>query len=828
MFFRALLCLVFCLECRAAPITFEAPIYQTATPLSPAPANVTTNRPFDGQDGWSRSTSSATGTLTATSVSGEYPGGQALSGATYIGAKSGYVLLDPATRAFTFDVRYGSGQELGCGFWNDDDGDGLFDQSESQVQFGVVASGYQFGWRHKNFGTRVGSGLAGTAGSWYRIRVHLSESDGSGSRVLTMRVRDLTLGEELDFDSATDGFQAWTQTITAAQFGAAPEQCEGVFLRVTHSGSNGLLDTVTPGGTLPDPGTPPVVPLPEGAVNIANSGVWTWFNDNQSIVLPNGRHLVGYVRKDGNVAVTSFDPVTGTGSEAVLSGAGAVQADDHNNPSLTLLPDGRVLAVYSMHSSQQKFYHRTSIGTDPRVSSDWGAQQEKTVPSSISYSNTFRLSAESDVIHNFSRIINYNPTVTTSNDLGSTWGTPVQFIRTGTGSTRPYYRFCTNHADRIDMIYTDAHPGTSPTSIYHLFCQNGGVRRSDGSQIRAWADLPLLHDSPTFERGSVVYPYTTRAWTAGEGPDDFIPNGRAWTWDVHQDSEGRPVCVFSVQLPDVTGSGWQNHRIYYYYARWTGNEWQRRFIAHAGRCLYDTQPHYAGGICVDPRDTRVVYLSTNAANPFALDSLTNVPLAANARYEIYRGFTADGGLTFSWTQVTETSVSDNLRPVVPEAHDRERSLLWVNGSYASYTSYTTRVLGMFGEPVISYTAWAATQSLAADSWMDDTDLDGSPNFLEYALGGDPTFPDRPGNPAIVSGGFEFSSLRERTDAETVVEHSEDLLQWNQAATLRAGGLPSSASPGFTLSSLAETPDRHRVTADNNGARVFFRLKVKRP
>jgi len=52
---------------------------------------------------------------------------------------------------------------------------------------------------------------------------------------------------------------------------------------------------------------------------------------------------------------------------------------------------------------------------------------------------------------------------------------------------------------------------------------------------------------------------------------------------------------------------------------------------------------YGGGITIDPEDPRVFYISTNATNPFDLSRTTNVRLNTDSRYEIYRGFTADGG-----------------------------------------------------------------------------------------------------------------------------------------------------------------------------------------
>lgn len=58
-------------------------------------------------------------------------------------------------------------------------------------------------------------------------------------------------------------------------------------------------------------------------------------------------------------------------------------------------------------------------------------------------------------------------------------------------------------------------------------------------------------------------------------------------------------------------------------------------------------------------------------------------LNANERYELYRGFTADGGLTFTWTQVTVNSDAENLRAIVPDKHGRTECLLWFNGTYTT-------------------------------------------------------------------------------------------------------------------------------------------------
>ena len=443
-------------------------------------------------------------------------------------------------------------------------------------------------------------------------------------------------------------------------------------------------------------GTPTLPPaLPGNAVAIAPAGVWTWFNDERALV-QDGFLYVGYVRPDGQAGLTRYEPGTGEASHMVLGTTASAQKDDHNNPSLTVLPDGRLLALYSKHLGGSQYYQRTSLVAHPAAASDWGPEIVRRAPANNTYANTYRLAGEKDRIYNFHRCINFNPTLTISEDLGATWQPARQLIKSGSGGVRPYTRFSSNHQDRIDAIYTDGHPRDVANSLYHFYYQNGAFRRTDGAVIKTIDALPLDHDAG--ERGSVIYAFHDEAWGPGQGPDDWIPGGRAWNWDVHQDKDGNPVAAFQVQRDNVTGAGWNHDRIYYYYARWTGSAWQKRFIAQAGRPLYAAEDDYGGGMCLDPVDPRVVYISSNAADPFALADTTNVPLRASERYELWRGFTADGGLTFTWTQITVDSPADNLRPIVPENHGRTECLLWFHGTYGSYTNYSTRILARLGEP----------------------------------------------------------------------------------------------------------------------------------
>lgn len=438
--------------------------------------------------------------------------------------------------------------------------------------------------------------------------------------------------------------------------------------------------------------TPP--PLPGGAAEIAPDGAWTWFNDERAII-HHGAIFAGYVRSDGHYGVTRYNLADGKASHATISTGVSAQRDDHNNPSLAALPDGRLLALYSKHHAENHFYQRVSKISRPASDADWEPEIARPAPAKNTYANTYLLTKGGNRIYNFHRSIDFNPTLTISPDLGESWNASLHFIAAGPG-VRPYTRFASNGHDRIDLLYTDGHPRDVANSVYHLFYRDGTFRRTDGEVIKSIADLPLDHSAG--ERGSIVYHYREDAWKPGDGPDDWIPHGHAWNWDIHYGRDGHPVAAFQVRVADVTGSGWNHNRIYYYYARWTGSSWQRRFIAHAGRPLYPAEGDYAGGMAIDPDDPRVVYISSNAADPFALDDLSNVPLRPNDRYELWRGVTRDGGLSFSWTQLTFDSPADNLRPIVPENHDLTECLLWLYGTYNSYTDYTTQVIGRIGKP----------------------------------------------------------------------------------------------------------------------------------
>lgn len=218
--------------------------FETVQGYPPAPADLApvhgggTNAPYDGIKGWSRSTSSSAVRVVDTGSSGEYTGGQALgtngSGTMISGLRG---IIEPAAaNTITFDAQYATG--IAVGFMKDHDGDRLFDQGsagangDTGMGFGVGGSPVSIQRRHAAFGTEVLSPLGGTVGNWYRFSITIGP-DNAGSRTVTMAVRNLTTATDLDFVSGTTGIQPWTFSVTSAALGAAPEEADGVFVRLT-------------------------------------------------------------------------------------------------------------------------------------------------------------------------------------------------------------------------------------------------------------------------------------------------------------------------------------------------------------------------------------------------------------------------------------------------------------------------------------------------------------------------------------------------------------------------------------------------------------------
>ena len=412
-----------------------------------------------------------------------------------------------------------------------------------------------------------------------------------------------------------------------------------------------------------------------------DDGGWCWFQDPR--VVANGNYIViGSVAngrfdtlKAGNVDAIVYDIQKDTAGVMTLHER--LEANDHATPAFLVRSDQRWLALYSEHNNENRFYYRISEPEDP---TNWGEIRtySPSEESMITYSNLYSLEDENNRIYNFFRGLDrsFKPSWVWSDDLGKTWHTGSVFIDVAEEFRhRPYVKYRSDDVETIHMVYTQGHPRNYDNSVFHIYYRDGWLHQSDGSPVTSLSDG--LNEP---EMGSLVF----------QGDADNV----AWVIDMVLDKQGQPRIVFSVKTGSSEASEEEDgmdHR--YYYGLWNGKEWDIYEMAYAGTRLYKGENEYTGLAAIDPANPEVVYISTDS------EPSTGKPLISettgNRQYELFRGETPDGGITWEWTAITSDSEFDNLRPMVADGLKEETFLVWLRGEYRSYIDYDQDVMGMW-------------------------------------------------------------------------------------------------------------------------------------
>ena len=407
----------------------------------------------------------------------------------------------------------------------------------------------------------------------------------------------------------------------------------------------------------------------------APNGAWCWFEDERVIIdtsdptrplLLASTISAGPGSEAGDVDLLWRNLATGVQGDFEL--ANQFEQDDHDSAALYQRPDGRYLAMYSRHGTDN--FTRWRISTNPRDPTAWGPEQTLNNGAGATYNNVYHLPNDNGGqgrTYNFTRATNYDPTVQVSTNHGTTWTAAGKLLTEGSSSDRPYVRYAASD-ERIFVFTTERHPRNFANGIYAGYVQNGALHRMDGS----------VADSSVFDASGVAPATLSRVFANGSTFNGTVMN-RAWTTDIEVDNTGNPVGIFTARANDSD----LDHR--FFYSRYDGRDWQVHEIARAGGYLYAAENDYTGLASIDPENPNVVYLSTK------IDPRTQ---AGTAKYELYKGFTSDFGDTWAWTPLTAASTVDNLRPAVPKWNGTSTAVTWMRGTYSTYTNWDTQLVGM--------------------------------------------------------------------------------------------------------------------------------------
>lgn len=413
-------------------------------------------------------------------------------------------------------------------------------------------------------------------------------------------------------------------------------------------------------------------------IQFTDNGTWCWFQDERAVVdTEKDNMLIGSVSSgsgpggwpiDADINTTIFNLKTMTPQKYRLKRGGgeAFFCDDHNCPALLVRPDGKYIAMYAAHFNDTCSYYRIYDLDEwgPEQKFDWNEEIAGGSNFQTTYSNLLYLSSEGRT-YNFARTNNRSPNSMISSDMGDTWSYGGQLTEGSfVGYNNGYYKYSSNGIDRIDFICTEYHPRDYNTSVFHGYIKGGKSYKSDGTlvddNILDAISIPVAGDFTTlFAAGTVINGMTMN---------------RCWNIDLQRYDDGSIAAIVSARINNNENGGDSsiNPDHAFIYCRYNGTGWSYTYLGQAGLKLLTSEQDYTGLAALHPNDPNTIYISTT------IDPRDNADLGV---HEIFKGITNDHGVTWEWSPITQNSVRDNLRPIIPAWDEQHTALLWFRGSF---------------------------------------------------------------------------------------------------------------------------------------------------
>lgn len=439
---------------------------------------------------------------------------------------------------------------------------------------------------------------------------------------------------------------------------------------------------------------------------VDSNGGWCWFQDERAVANPErNMAVIGSVAsptgadgeaRGGDVQLAVVDLTSpDLATERVVLHAG-FEADDHDDPALWRRADGRWVAVYSRHKTDEETFWRVS---EPGDATTWGPERSYTWTShfgapftgrapgrGVTYQNVHALDGR---LYCFVRAVNDDPCYLISDDDGETWTFGGRLLtREKVGYVNGYARYASgahlgDAADdaRIDLIITEHHPRDFPTSIWHGYLADGALHRADGMVVGPLGrgieeEAPRAEDlTRVFANGTVV---------------DGQTMTHCWTTDIRRGADGRVVALFTARTDDPAGLNLPfrttdpvPHALLRAELAPGASSWQISKVTDAGGHLVPHETDYTGLGSIDPDDLDSLYVST------PIDPRDGSDLGV---HEIFHGRTNDAGTTWAWTPVTERSTGNNFRPIAIPGDPSRRLLTWYRGTMKASQDYDCEVV----------------------------------------------------------------------------------------------------------------------------------------
>jgi hypothetical protein len=437
----------------------------------------------------------------------------------------------------------------------------------------------------------------------------------------------------------------------------------------------------------------PVVPSP--------SHIHTWFNEPIAVKSGNATYY-GIYTDTGVLGVGRYDhakQIYEVGHpRADLS---PIQVDDHNNPAVLPLSNGKILAAYAEHPG--KSWAAISNAADS-VTGGWTETQ---LYDGSTYHQSYAHLAQTDDDQktiwwffregvNVSNAMPITFRINQNGGAGGSWtanGSTVKLVANGT--QRPYFRIAKS-GRRIDILYTDGHPTeVSTNSLYHVYL----VVNTAGTQYSLYKGDGTLIDTFPIAGGTGVVNGTTLPISTTTGTKIYDgATSKCWIWDVQWVGGTLYACYPTFSTTTNTDDTHKYRR-----ATYNGSTWTHEDVCYAGDSLTPSTvgrvPHwiypdaatsgetrYSPGICLDPNTADRVYLGKKYGD-------------GDVRIQQWD---KSGG---NWSKTSDLTGASgngkvNARPFPVQGSSPSQVIWFTANPYTNYTSFTTRQPGLLVPPTL--------------------------------------------------------------------------------------------------------------------------------
>ncbi len=375
---------------------------------------------------------------------------------------------------------------------------------------------------------------------------------------------------------------------------------------------------------------------------LEKEGAWCWFADPRAISYK-GRTFIGCIDVHGNIkAIMLYE-----GKKTEVLVRSNFQPDDHDNPTFLVLPDERIMIIYSRHTDEACFYYR--ISKNKCDITELGEEKCLETDHNTTYPSLFLMDDDKDHIYLCYRGVNWHPTcarlsMPDENDEMHFVTKPFQIVHStvqGAGC-RPYAKYVSDGKSKIHMVYSSTHPdNVCPVCVYYSCLDVTSYTLYD-------IEGNVLKEKVNEE------PFTVTGFETDEKfvVDPHLSSKRGWVWDVALFNGKVSAAIVNISEDKLTQK--------YYYTYYENGKWEKIFIGNAHKFhRSNTEFCYGGGMSLDRDYEGVVYVS--------------IPMGT--AFEVLKYTVKDKKVTRE--EITKNSELNNIRPY----KIKEGPLVWMNGDY---------------------------------------------------------------------------------------------------------------------------------------------------